>query len=133
MKKSILFFSLVTFLCQSMTCNKVSSTDATVDPICYKGKLIMRGLCGNAVVQVLDNNMPSSFYEASWKDPMTGVIYEKVMGNLNYCTFPGDIAENTIIYFTIEYPSEVPACAQCKAYSPSPEIRQYIRVCSVEN
>jgi hypothetical protein len=77
--------------------------------------------------------MPSSFYELSWKDPMTGIIYENVMGNLNYCTFPGDIAENSIIYFTIEFPSEVPACVQCKAYSPSPEKRQYIRVCSVEN
>lgn len=115
-----------------MTCNKVDSTDIVVDPICYKGKLIMRGLCGNAVVQVLDPNMPSTFYEASWKDPMTGTVYEKVMGNLNYCSFPGDIKENTVIYFTVEYPN-VPMCAQqCKAYSPSPEKRQYIRVCSVE-
>jgi len=132
MKRSYLIFCLIACLCQGMTCNKVDSTDMAVDPICYKGKLIMRGLCGNAVVQVLDPNMPSTFYEASWKDPMTGTVYENVMGNLNYCSFPGDIKENTVIYFTVEYPNVNPLCAQCKAYSPSPEKRQYIRVCSVE-
>lgn len=133
MKRLYLFFCLVACLCQSMTCNKVDSNEAAVDPICYKGKLIMRGLCGNAVVQVLDPNLNPSFYEASWRDPMTGIVYENVMGNLNYCSFPSDVQENSIIYFTIEYPTTVPACAQCKAYSSSPEKRQYIRVCSVEN
>ncbi len=132
MNRHFIFFSLIALLCQSMTCNKSNSTDATIDPICYKGKLIMRGLCGNAVVQVMDPSMPPAFYEASWRDPMTGTVYENVMGNLNYCSFPGDIKENTIFNFTIEYPTVVPDCAQCKAYSPSPEKRHYIRVCSIE-
>ena len=100
------------------------------DSTCYKGRLVLVGLCGNAVVQVLDDRMPPSFYEATWKDESTGITYSKVMGNANFCTFPADLKENEEFYFRIDPPATSPPdCVNCKAISPTPQTRQYIQIC----
>ena len=117
-----------------MSCDKQQEVQQVVsDSTCYKGKLVLVGICGNAVVQVLDDRMPASFYEANWKDESTGISYQKVMGNANYCTFPGDLKEGQEFYFRIDLPTSLPAdCANCKALSPTPQLRQYIQICGTK-
>ena len=117
-----------------MSCDKQQEVQQVVsDSTCYKGKLVLVGICGNAVVQVLDDRMSASFYEANWKDESTGISYQKVMGNANYCTFPGDLKEGQEFYFRIDLPTSLPAdCANCKALSPTPQLRQYIQICGTK-
>jgi hypothetical protein len=122
---SILIFFAVT------SCDKqVDIQQVVTDSACYKGKLLLVGLCGNAVVQVLDDRMDPSFYEKTWKDESTGIVYQNVMGNANMCSFPGDLKENEEFYFKIDPPaSRFPNCMICKALSPTPQTRQFIQVC----
>ena len=117
-----------------MSCDKQQEVQQVVsDSTCYKGKLVLVGICGNAVVQVLDDRMPASFYEANWKDESTGISYQKVMGNANFCNFPANLKENEEFYFRIDLPTSLPAdCANCKALSPTPQLRQYIQICGTK-
>lgn len=113
-----------------MSCDKQQDVQQVIsDSTCYKGKLVLVGLCGNAVVQVLDDRMPASFYEATWKNESTGITYQKVMGNANFCSFPANLKENEEFYFRVDSPKAIDDCARCKAISPSPEKRQFIQIC----
>ena len=113
-----------------MSCDKQQDTQQVVsDSTCYKGKLVLVGICGNAVVQVLDERMPSSYYEANWKDESTGITYQKVIGNANFCSFPANVKENEEFYFRVNPPEGIDDCPRCKAISPSPEKRQFIQIC----
>jgi hypothetical protein len=125
------FLSIFVSVFLFMSCDKRQEVLQVVsDSTCYKGKLVLVGICGNAVVQVLDDRMPPSFYEATWKDESTGITYQKVMGNANYCTFPANLKENEEFYFRVNPPSTLPSdCVNCKALSPTPQTRQYIQIC----
>jgi hypothetical protein len=113
------------------SCDKQGDVQQVVtDSTCFKGKLVLFGLCGNAVVQVLDDRMDPSFYEKTWKDESTGIVYENVMGNANFCNFPGELKEGQEFYFRIDPPTSLPTdCVNCKALSPTPQTRQYIQIC----
>lgn len=113
------------------SCDKQGDVQQVVtDSTCFKGKLVLFGLCGNAVVQVLDDRMNPSFYEKTWKDESTGIVYENVMGNANFCNFPGELKEGQEFYFRIDPPTSLPTdCVNCKALSPTPQTRQYIQIC----
>ena len=128
MIRVLTIFVTVFFL---VSCDKRQDLQQVVsDSTCYKGKLVLVGICGNAVVQVLDERMPSSYYEAIWKDESTGITYQKVMGNANFCSFPANLKENEEFYFRIDPPATLPPdCVNCKAISPTPQIRQYIQIC----
>jgi hypothetical protein len=117
-----------------MSCDKQQEIQQVVaDSTCYKGKLVLKGICNNAVVEVLDDRMNPAFYEKTWKDESTGIVYKNVMGNANYCTFPGDLKEGQEFYFRIDLPTSLPAdCANCKALSPTPQTRQYIQICGTK-
>ena len=113
-----------------LSCDKQQDIQQVIsDSTCYKGKLVLVGLCGNAVVQVLDERMPTSFYEATWKDESTGITNQKVMGNANYCNFPANLKENEEFYFRINSSEVIDNCFTCKAVSPSPKTRQFIEIC----
>ncbi|MEY3376912.1 MAG: hypothetical protein RL463_1222, partial [Bacteroidota bacterium] len=76
----IKFLTILISVFLLMSCDKQQEIQqALSDSTCYKGKLVLVGLCGNAVVQVLDERMPASYYEATWRDESTGIIYQKVM------------------------------------------------------
>ncbi len=124
-----LLFIVVLFILSS--CDKQQdNAQNLLNSNCYKGKLVLVGLCGNAVVQVLDDRLDPAFYEKTWKDESTGIVYQNVMGNANYCSFPGDLKENQEFYFKIDTPTtKLPDCAICKAISPTPQTRQYIQIC----
>jgi hypothetical protein len=117
-----------------MSCDKQQEIQQVVaDSTCYKGKLVLKGICNNAVVEVMDDRMNPAFYEKTWKDESTGIVYSNVMGNANYCTFPGDLKEGQEFYFRIDLPTSLPAdCANCKALSPTPQTRQYIQICGTK-
>lgn len=117
------------------SCDKQGDVQQVVtDSTCFKGKLVLFGLCGNAVVQVLDDRMDPSFYEKTWKDESTGIVYENVMGNANFCNFPGELKEGQEFYFRIDPPTSLPTdCVNCKALSPTPQTRQYIQICGATN
>ena len=117
-----------------MSCDKQQEIQQVVaDSTCYKGKLVLKGICNNAVVEVMDDRMNPTFYEKTWKDESTGIVYKNVMGNANYCTFPGDLKEGQEFYFRIDLPTSLPAdCANCKALSPTPQTRQYIQICGTK-
>lgn len=117
-----------------MSCDKQQEIQQVVaDSTCYKGKLVLKGICNNAVVEVMDDRMNPAFYEKTWKDESTGIVYRNVMGNANYCTFPGDLKEGQEFYFRIDLPTSLPAdCANCKALSPTPQTRQYIQICGTK-
>ena len=117
------------------SCDKqVDVQQVVTDSACYKGKLMLVGLCGNAVVQVLDDRVDPSFYEKTWKDESTGIVYENVMGNANFCNFPGELKEGQEFYFRIDPPTSLPTdCVNCKALSPTPQTRQYIQICGATN
>jgi hypothetical protein len=127
MIRFLAIFVTVFFL---MSCDKQQDIQQVVsDSTCYKGKLVLVGICGNAVVQVLDERMPSSYYEANWKDESTGITYQKVIGNANFCSFPANVKENEEFYFRVNPPEGIDDCPRCKAISPSPEKRQFIQIC----
>ena len=97
---------------------------------CYKAKLLLRGICGNAVVQILDTTLDRNLYEASWKHAFTGVVYENVAGSLDPCTFPGDLKEGQEFSFTIGPSDQTSGCAVCMAYNPTPTKKLNLIVCS---
>ena len=131
MRILLVIFLFIAFI----SCDKqVDIQQVVTDSTCYKGKLVLKGICNNAVVEVLDDRMNPAFYEKTWKDESTGIVYRNVMGNANYCTFPGDLKEGQEFYFRIDLPTSLPAdCANCKALSPTPQTRQYIRICGSTN
>ena len=126
----IRFLIILILVFHLMSCDKQQDVQQVIsDSTCYKGKLVLVGLCGNAVVQVLDDRMPASFYEAVWKDESTGITYQKVLGNANFCSFPSNLKQNEEFYFSVNPPEGIDDCARCKAISPSPEKRQFIQIC----
>ena len=126
----IRFLTILVTVFFLISCDKQQDLQQVVsDSTCYKGKLVLVGICGNAVVQVLDERMPPSYYEATWKDESTGITYQKVMGNANFCSFPANLKENEEFYFRVNPPDGIDDCPRCKAISPSPEKRQYIQIC----
>ena len=99
----IRFLTLLVTVFFLMSCDKRQDLQQVVsDSTCYKGKLVLVGICGNAVVQVLDERMPPSYYEENWKDESTGITYQKVMGNANFCSFPANLKENEEFYFRVK-------------------------------
>ena len=130
----IRLMSILLSVLSVMSCDKQQEIQQVVaDSTCYKGKLVLKGICNNAVVEVLDDRMNPAFYEKTWKDESTGIVYKNVMGNANYCTFPGDLKEGQEFYFRIDLPTSLPAdCANCKALSPTPQLRQYIQICGTK-
>lgn len=127
-------FIILTFIAFTSCDKQVDIQQVVTDSTCYKGKLVLVGICGNAVVQVLDDRMNPAFYESTWKDEYTGIVYRNVMGNANPCGFPGDLKEGQEFYFRIDPPNPLPSdCVTCMAYSPTPQKRQYIQVCGSAN
>lgn len=127
--------SIVLIFIALTSCDKqVDIQQVVTDSTCYKGKLVLKGICGNAVVQVLDNRMNPAFFEKVWKDESTGIVYNNVMGNANPCSFPGEIKEGQEFYFRIDPPTSLPSdCVNCLAMSPTPQTRQYIQICGLSN
>ena len=92
-----------------------------------RGKLVIKGICMNYVIEVLGNNIDKNLIEKSWTNEFTEISYENVFGLGSICDFPKDIDEGDEFSFSIlEEKDQI--CANCKAYSPTPKKKLFIEV-----
>jgi hypothetical protein len=101
-------------------CNKGGNTP------CYKGKLVVAGICSNYTIQLIDGALDTAKVEANWKDDVTGRSYTNVFALGSPCTFSSTIKEGDEFYFTID-DSKQP-CAVCMAYYPKPQKALSIKI-----
>ena len=110
----------------NISCNKSNNASET----CFKGKLVLKGICMNYVIQITEGDLDKSLYESSWQNPLTNTTYQNVFGLASICTFPSTIKEGDEFYFSIPKSPIVQTCAQCKAYSPIPSKKINIEICN---
>jgi hypothetical protein len=118
-------YLLAFFVLLNITCNKSNDTIQN----CFKGKLVLKGICMNYVIQITEGDVDKSLYESSWQNPSTNTTYQNVFGLESICTFPSTIKEGDEFYFSIPKSPIVQTCAQCMAYSPTPSKKIYIEIC----
>ncbi len=113
MNKFIYLFALLFIL----SCSKKNS-DSELESS-YKGKLVVKGICMNYVIQVLDSDFDSSLIELNWINEFSDISYTNVFALGSVCDFPEDIDEGDEFNFIIDN-SKDNNCAVCLAYSPTP-------------
>ena len=119
-------YLLAFFVLLNISCNKLNDTIQN----CFKGKLVLKGLCMNYVIQIIEGDVDKALYESSWQNPSTKTTYQNVFGLGSICTFPSTINEGDEFYFSIPKSSIVQTCAQCMAYSPTPSKKISIEICN---
>ncbi len=113
MKKFIYLFALLLLL----SCSKNNPENELEDT--YRGKLVVKGICMNYVIQVLDPDFDSSLIELNWTNEFSDILYTNVFALGSICDFPEDIDEGDEFNFIIDN-SKQNNCAVCLAYSPTP-------------
>jgi hypothetical protein len=124
MKRYHFFLVLLFTLLTSGTCNRAitSSTQTT----CYKGKLVIKGMCMNYVIQVISGDTAKLQLEKTWVDETTDETYNNVFALASKCSFP-DLEEGSEFYFTV-IGKDVATCNVCLAYRPVPTAKNNIAV-----
>ena len=122
MKLHLCILVLVAFL--SVHCTK---DDPSKD--CIRGKLVIKGICGNSTIQVISGKIDSSLIVKTWEDPSTTKKYDNVFALKSICTFPGTIMEGDEFYFKIDNDPRGSDCAVCLAYRPTPPKGLMISIC----
>ena len=100
-----------------LSCSK-NNSDSELESS-YKGKLVVKGICMNYVIQVLDSDFDSSLIELNWTNEFSDISYTNVFALGSVCDFPEDIDEGDEFNFIIDN-SKDNNCAVCLAYSPTP-------------
>jgi hypothetical protein len=113
MNKFIYLFALLFLL----SCSK-NNSDTELESS-YKGKLVVKGICMNYVIQVLDSNFDSSLIELNWTNEFSGISFTNVFALGSVCDFPENIEEGDEFNFIIDN-FKNNNCAVCLAYSPTP-------------
>lgn len=121
MKLILALFFLVT-----ISCNKSNDTSNA----CFKGKLVLKGICMNYVIQIIEGDIDKSLFESNWRNPVNNISYQNVFGLASICNFPSTINEGDEFYFTMPKNPIAQACAQCEAYSPIPSKKISIEICN---
>lgn len=124
MKRSLLIL-LISSLFMGFSCEK----NDEVPSACLKGKLVLKGICMNYVIELVEGNIDPSLFEKQWINPMTKVEYKNVFGLASICTFPENIVEGQEFYFSVLDKPDTTVCIQCKAYSPVPDKKLHISIC----
>ena len=94
---------------------------------CYKGRLEIKGICSNYTIKVLEGNIDTTKFSASWTDENTNKTYSNVFALDSPCSFPADIEQGDEFYFTIKNEGDKD-CNVCMAYYPTPPKRLFISV-----
>lgn len=114
---------LIPFLLQCKSAEKLN-------PSCYQGKLVLQGICMNYVIEAVNKDLDTNKVEPIWQNPMSGKVYSNIFALASVCTFPANIKEGDTFYFKVlNTPPKDNNCAQCLAYSPTPNKKLYIEVC----
>lgn len=116
-------------------CNKDEIDDREI----FIGKLVVKGICMNYVIQVNDDNFPSSMLEENWStnwinndgsDEFSEIEYQNVFALKSVCDFPESIDEGDSFNFVIDNDKDI-LCPVCLAYSPVP--RKSVSITVIEN
>ena len=94
------------------------------------GKLVLKGICMNYVIEVLDGDIDTDLIESEWTNETSNVVYNNVFALGSVCDFPEDIEEGDTFQFSVETNGTDQTCAVCEAYSPTPEKSLQIKVCN---
>lgn len=109
-----------------LTCSK---QDQAPD-VCYKGRLSIKGICMNYVIEVIEGDVDKSLIVEKWTHPTTGIVYQNAFALESICTFPSSIQEGDEFYFHIPKNPPAQTCAQCQAYSAVPDKSISIDFCN---
>jgi hypothetical protein len=93
------------------------------------GKLVLKGICMNYVIEVLDGDLDYDLIEGEWTNEATNVEYKNVFALESVCNFPEGIEEGDTFQFSVKTQSLDQECAVCLAYSPTPDKSLQIEVC----
>ena len=119
------FFFVATIFCINF-CSENQISSYNLENL-VRGKLVIKGICMNYVIEVLSDNVDGNLIEKSWTNEFTEISYENVFGLGSICDFPKDIDEGDEFSFSIlEEKNQI--CANCKAYSPTPKKKLFIEV-----
>jgi hypothetical protein len=113
-----------------LSCTKESDSSKFDSSKCIKGKLVLKGICMNYVIEVVSGTIDPSLIESTWENPLTRDVYKNVFGLASTCTFPPNINEGDEFYFTIPQSPLDQSCAVCLAYSPIPTKTLFIELCA---
>ncbi len=119
-----------------VSCTKESNGSKINPNECIKAKLVLKGICQNYVIEVISGNIDPTLIEGTWQNPLTHDVYKNVFGLASICSFPSTLNEGDEFYFTVfnfmGIPEDFPPqdCVQCQAYSPMPDKRLFVTICS---
>ncbi len=91
------FFTILTMCFVLVSCSKEEST--ILEPGQFKGKLVLKGICMNYVIQMVDGDLDPSLYEKQWIHPTDEQTYTNVFALESVCTFPNTIEEGDEFFF----------------------------------
>jgi hypothetical protein len=121
LKTSLLILFSFVLIAAKDGCKKNPATN------CLKGQLVIKGICMNYTIKLLEGNIDSSLVESQWMDDHANKSYTNVFALGSRCNFPENIKEGDSFYFTIDN-SPVQNCNVCMAYYPTPSKKLNIRV-----
>ena len=117
----IVMFTMLT----AATCNNKANNAALKDN-CFKGKLVIKGICMNYVVQLVEGDTSQLQLTKTWMDETSDKTYTNVFALASKCNFP-DMEEGDEFYFTVTDKADS-NCNVCMAYRPVPEAKNFILV-----
>jgi hypothetical protein len=120
MKPLVLLFCLLLGACKSQE---------VLPENCYKGRLSLKGICNNYVIELVEGAIDTSKVEAQWKNPDTGKIYTNAFALYNPCVLPTTLKEGDTFYFRLNANPLAEVCITCKAYAPTPKKSLPIAIC----
>ena len=118
-----LLLALFTLL-TAATCNPKIETALAAN--CFKGKLVIKGICMNYVVQLVEGDSTRLQLARTWIDETTDKTYNNVFALASKCNFP-EMQEGDEFYFTVSE-TDTTNCNVCMAYRPVPDARNFIVV-----
>lgn len=116
-------YTLLIISCATPPTDKSCGTDI------FQGKLVVKGICLNYVIEVIDGNIDQTLIEKKWEHEFTKVIYNNVFALGSVCDFPETIREGDTFRFALATDPVLNDCAVCEAYSPTPDKKLNIKVC----
>jgi hypothetical protein len=105
----------------SSTCNKAAKSKT-----CFKARLEVKGICMNYTFTLLEGDTSVMKVVHKWVDENTSKTYYSAFALGNPCGF-ADLKEGEEFYFVADADAQVD-CATCKAYYPTPPVRNNIKV-----
>jgi len=118
--KPLLLFCLLLGACKSQE---------VLPENCYKGRLSLKGICNNYVIELVQGTIDTAKVEAQWKNPDTGKNYKNAFSLLNPCALPVSLKEGDEFFFKLDSTQLTAVCVTCKAYSPTPKKALPISIC----